>query len=465
MRSLQARIFALTVLTVFMAGGALAQSKLYYAESKFFDPRMYRMNTDGSQRETLNSLPTVDWQPFGIDVDPVTLKLYYQHGEQQRSRIVRTNLNGSGQQVLVQGLVEATGLVCDWTNGSMFWTDRTTRLMYKANLDGTGLSVILSSNEKFGRPALDVPNGKIYFGNMTAGKIERADLDGSNREDVVVAPETVEPASVALDTIGGKIYWLDAKTQTNHIARADLDGTNVEVLIDMPTALSGLTNIVLEPSAGMMYWCDSVTASEQGVWSARMDGSNATRIFASPAGWFAGELHIIEDTTPLPCAVGTVDDANAGPTDILFVNGTAGGANREVVLQAGEQLLATVAAPPAGGIGRFVVHGNLGRPTNNTVTRLPKQIGDACFPILFQTGGNPDIIANNAGRPGKVGRSNFFGTPTADPATAPSTIIDVTSDPNLPPGTVITLHGAIFDPGSSSSILASTMNGVVIWIQ
>ena len=59
------------------------------------------------------------------------------------------------------------------------------------------------------------------------GVVRRANLDGSGSETLV--KWAYDPRGIAVDSVGGKIYWADSRT--HQIYRADLDGSQLEVLI------------------------------------------------------------------------------------------------------------------------------------------------------------------------------------------------------------------------------------------
>ena len=65
--------------------------------------------------------------------------------------------------------------------------------------------------------------------------IRRANLDGSDIEDLVFG---ADPRGLALDVVGGKIYWTD---WSGMIRRANLDVSNIEDLVtglDKPFGLA-----------------------------------------------------------------------------------------------------------------------------------------------------------------------------------------------------------------------------------
>lgn len=71
--------------------------------------------------------------------------------------------------------------------------------------------------------------------------MQRANLNGSQVEDVIVSGLGYTTIGLAIDLVGGKIYWTDWGTK--EIRRANLDGTRVE---DLVTGLSGPVSLALD---------------------------------------------------------------------------------------------------------------------------------------------------------------------------------------------------------------------------
>jgi len=166
----------------------------------------------------------------------------------------------------------------------------------------------------------------------------------------------------------------------------------------------------------------------------------------------------------LECFPGTVRPV----TDILFLNGSAGGPARTVTVAEGGLLLATILDPPAGGPGKFVCHANLGVPSESSQTALPASIGTFCFPLLVDADGDPDAVWNNVGKEQKVGASMYFdGSPLEDPARAPVTFLELFRGDtvNLPAGTSVTFQAVILEPASPSPKGAATSNAVILDVQ
>jgi hypothetical protein len=299
-RSTYLRTWAIGFSALLAAGSTLAEEKLYLAEYKYNDPRLYRMNLDGSNVEELSIIPTSDWLPVGLQMDTENNKIYWTHGSYNQGRIRRANLDGTDVETLVSGLTNPRGLAIDFAEGKMYWSDTQDNTIYRANVDGTGMEALVSGYQ-YGRPTIDLVNRCVYFGNFGSHVICRCNLDGSGLETIITTG--VDQANgIALDLGNDKIYWTDMQTSfvTNYVARANLDDTGFEVLYQGLGTSSGLMNIELDLDAGKMFWADEITEEEKGVWRANLDGSDAERIYVSPVGWNAGVIALVLDSAP-PC--------------------------------------------------------------------------------------------------------------------------------------------------------------------
>ncbi len=294
---------------------APAATRVWLGEYKFNDPRLYVIAPGGGDVETVDIVPAEDWLIVGLQVDAANGHVYWTHGSGP-GRIVRSDIDGANRVTLVSGLSNPRGLAIDVAGGRLYWSDTVDRRMYRAPIDGGTPEVIVATGDQLGNPTLDPVNGKIYFGNFTRGDMRRANLDGSDAE--VLFDGLFTPIAVALDLDAGKIYWADSNTShvSNYIARANLDGTGREILYEGLPLSSGFTGIGLDLAAGKLWWCDEITDAEKGLWEANLDGTEATRIFASPSGWNAGAMTVV---VGLACP-GDLDNSGAvGFPDLVLL--------------------------------------------------------------------------------------------------------------------------------------------------
>ena len=209
--------------------------------------------------------------------------------------------------------------------------------------------------------------------------------------------------------------------------------------------------IVLEPGNADMSarWMHNVTGAT-GRWTRASDGPWEFDDFAEGAIRVNGT----------GCGAGNVNAANGLETNVLFINGVMGGVDRTVEATSEQIISLTVLRPVAGGNGKFAIHANEGDAIAGALTALPFDIGTTCYPFLLSDAASPVIVANNLGRTGQIGESQYFGTPSPDPERASTTI----AYPNLPVGTILTFQGVVVDPGSVSSKGVSVTNAVTLQI-
>ena len=91
----------------------------------------------------------------------------------------------------------------------IYWTDQTPRGdIRRANLDEAGQQILLTGQNEPTGIALDLKStNKMYWTDQSPlGDIRRANLDGTGQADPL---ETFAPYGIALDLSGDKMYWTD----------------------------------------------------------------------------------------------------------------------------------------------------------------------------------------------------------------------------------------------------------------
>ena len=149
-----------------------------------------------------------------------------------------------------------------WTEGN---TDYVDGAILRARLDGSNVDTLVTRRVSDPRGlALDVVGGYMYWTDMVRDNIYRAHLDGSNVDTLVTDLEN--PRGLALDVVGGYMYWTVGKGGWGGtIHRANLDGSNDEILTLTSEPPRGLA---LDMAGGYMYW------TEWGaIYRADLDGS------------------------------------------------------------------------------------------------------------------------------------------------------------------------------------------------
>ena len=218
----------------------IVNDRLYWAEK--VDNRTGRIraaNLNGSNVKLVKDLTSV---PVDIAVDTAGGKLYLINSW---GKVQRMNLDGSKfEPNLIVDLEMPQHLTLDATRGKIYWTEQTgeaTGKIRRANLDGSNVELVKALTSAPLGLAADATQRKLYVASSD-DKIQQLSFDGSNfRPNFITDIES--PGEVAVDAIGGKMYW----TEMGRLRRADLNGENVQ---DIVRELEGLpTGITLGISA------------------------------------------------------------------------------------------------------------------------------------------------------------------------------------------------------------------------
>ncbi|XP_042180439.1 low-density lipoprotein receptor-related protein 1-like isoform X1 [Oncorhynchus tshawytscha] len=182
----------------------------------------------------------------------------------------KLNLDGSNYTLLKQGLNNAVALDFDYRQQMIYWTDVTTQgsMIRRMHINGSDVQVLhrtsLSNPDGL---AVDWVGGNLYWCDKGRDTIEVSKLTGAYRM-VLVNTGLREPRAVAVDVRNGYLYWSDWGDNP-HIGRIGMDGSNRTVIVeDRITWPNGLT---LDFINDRIYWAD---AREDYIEFASLDGTN-----------------------------------------------------------------------------------------------------------------------------------------------------------------------------------------------
>uniref|UniRef100_A0A672MHR9 LDL receptor related protein 1 n=1 Tax=Sinocyclocheilus grahami TaxID=75366 RepID=A0A672MHR9_SINGR len=182
----------------------------------------------------------------------------------------KLSLDGSNYTLLKQGLNNAVALDYDYRQQMIYWTDVTTQgsMIRRMHINGSDVRVLhrtsLSNPDGL---AVDWVGGNLYWCDKGRDTIEVSKLNGAYRT-VLVNSGLREPRAIAVDIRNGYLYWSDWGDNP-HIGRIGMDGSNRSVIIqDKITWPNGLT---LDFINDRIYWAD---AKEDYIEFASLDGSN-----------------------------------------------------------------------------------------------------------------------------------------------------------------------------------------------
>lgn len=140
--------------------------------------------------------------------------------------------------------------------GRLYFLDTRTRQVMSANIDGSNVKAVAYTGGSPDGIAVDRMGGHIYWTNMATfnpnaegegpagwrarfgpGSLVRADMDGSHVTTVVPSGETFRPKQMTIDLKDGKLYWSDREGM--RVMRSNLDGSDVETLVESGKRIEG----------------------------------------------------------------------------------------------------------------------------------------------------------------------------------------------------------------------------------
>jgi DNA-binding beta-propeller fold protein YncE len=197
-------------------------------------------------------------------------------------RLLRAHADGSGLQVLVEGLTEhPDGIVVDAEGAHIYWSNMGSfpavgnGSIQRCNLDGSGVRTIVPRGGTYApkQLKLEKASAKLYWCDREGMRIMRANLDGSNVETLVIAGTGDQDrldqrrwcVGIAVDTDGKRIYWTQkgpSNAGQGRVLSASLDPPHgcdlanrpdLELLFD---ALPEPIDLELDLKNQLLYWTD-----------------------------------------------------------------------------------------------------------------------------------------------------------------------------------------------------------------
>jgi len=157
--------------------------KIYWADDADGDDigRIGRANLDGSQVEK-ELVTKTDFAFRGIALDPENNKMYYYSDDYYSSgyAIYVSNLDGTNEQILIPD-VWGYALAIDTVHDKIYFHDQQNGL-FIANLDGTTVVRVAETDSYIYGIVIDYKDNKLLWSERDAGTINRANLDGSEKE-------------------------------------------------------------------------------------------------------------------------------------------------------------------------------------------------------------------------------------------------------------------------------------------
>jgi low density lipoprotein receptor-related protein 5/6 len=155
---------------------------------------------------------------------------------------------------LIDGLAAPYDIAIDTDDEKIYWTDTAIpNKIQRARIDGGGVETLIGSGiSSTGAIALDLIARKMYWIETASPYyVKRANLDGSNIEILITDFGAINPSALAVDAVGGKLYFVSQPGTGDIIYRANLDGSNIEHFI---SGLRYSGRMAVNNITGKLYW-------------------------------------------------------------------------------------------------------------------------------------------------------------------------------------------------------------------
>jgi len=317
-----ARLLALVVVlaSLALAVAAPAQADLYFWDNYGGDPDSVGYTTsDGSAGGALNSSGVTVTGPEGMAIDTVTGRLYvasYNAGPGEEGQIQYINLDGSGGGVFTAPgapVGEPMGVAVDPVGRMIYWTNTDGESISWARLDGSAGGSMNLTGAPVGQMykiAIDPVNGKLYWfvQKESDNFIAYANLNnsgGGGTLDLTGAPALLGTRALAVDTVGGRVYWSDGTSKLFGFASV-VGGGGGSVNLG-GAYYTNSYGFAVDPTAGRLYWpnYDSTTSRANGIGFASLTGGPGGNLTPPETSPWAGA----QDLLVLKAPTGTVAPA------------------------------------------------------------------------------------------------------------------------------------------------------------
>ena len=179
---------------VFASNILFSQGKVYFSDH-FLD-KIFMSNMDGSEVTPILQSSKI----FYKKIDATEGKIYA--SDNGRGAVVRFDLDGTNEEILVSGLMDANGIAID--ENSIYIVDGSSVHSYDKN--GT-LNAVLLEDLDYNVRGLEVHDGLLYIAGQKnfAGRIEKYTTDGAFVSRLF--DDISSPIHMKIDGDADRIYW------------------------------------------------------------------------------------------------------------------------------------------------------------------------------------------------------------------------------------------------------------------
>jgi len=280
-----------------IAGPAAGATQLAWTDTYYGAPRLYRARLDGSFPTSRTLVPGS--LPEGLAYDPVSGGLFVGEAAWSGAGILRTDAALTAPVAFTAGLSCVRGLAMDEGSGRLYWS--TSNVITGSSIDfrtrdgvTSGRLFALGTSINPRGVAVDPVHAQVWWADFDNNAIERCDDNGSNGMVVWFSDPSSRPYGIAYDRGTDRVYWTEYGS--GRLMRANRDGTNITVLA---TGLGNPTHLALDAVGGRLYWVDAAYGQGR-VRSAALNGTDLREIAALQT--FGGIALVAGSVTDVPAA-------------------------------------------------------------------------------------------------------------------------------------------------------------------
>ncbi|XP_071823213.1 low-density lipoprotein receptor-related protein 2-like isoform X2 [Apostichopus japonicus] len=220
-----------------------------------FTNRYYVRNSGVKERDSDYSIIIQDFDfVVAIDFDWLEQKLYFT--DVIKNKIYRMNLDGSELETIVfTGVPDVEGLAVDWIGRKLYYTDRALEILQVCELDGTSRKTLLRDYLVEPRGIVVHPRrGYVFWTDWGfRSYIGRLGMDGSDLLQIH-NHNIVWPNGITIDYTTDKLYWTDASL--DHLSFSNLDGSYMQEFINDDAEHNVAHPFGITIFEDQVYWTD-----------------------------------------------------------------------------------------------------------------------------------------------------------------------------------------------------------------
>jgi hypothetical protein len=243
-----------------LTAAGMAGVKIYWASGN----SIYRANLDGSSQELVYSeVPGANIS--AVAVDNINGKIYYSES-MMNMRTFSVNLDGTGREEIAN--VAGSSLAINSSAGKLY-IGMAGGEIFECALAGAGATIIKPAGTSVDDLDYDQVNNRLYW--ISSGDIYRSPVGGTLSGTPITA--AAGASSMALDPLGGKIYW--GSTGAMPLRTTGLDGGSST---SIPGYMGEVYELGVDPFEGQLYW--TAGASREQFYRMSVSGGSAPVVFS-----------------------------------------------------------------------------------------------------------------------------------------------------------------------------------------